>query len=108
MKFKKSVFEYDNYRVFLKDVYEHARKLDKKYSYRYFAKIAGFQTSNFMMLVIKGQRNLTKDSAEKFAKGLKLSKEEKEFFKNLVFFNQASNHEEKSHYAEQLLKSHTY
>jgi uncharacterized protein (TIGR02147 family) len=104
----KTIFEYDNYRVFLKDIYESQKKKDKKYSYRFFAKLAGFQSSNFMMLVIDGKRNLALPSIEKFAKALRLNKEEAEFFKNLVLFNQATTIEEKDDYAAELLKSQTW
>ncbi|MGE0764051.1 MAG: TIGR02147 family protein [Bdellovibrionales bacterium] len=103
----KSIFEYDNYRAFLKDVYETNKKANKKYSYRFFAKLAGFQSSNFLMLVIDGKRNLALPSIEQFAKALKLNKEEGLYFKNLVLFNQASTVEEKDSYAKELLQSQT-
>ena len=101
----KSIFEYDNYRTYLKDVYEFHKKSNKKYSYRYFARMAGFQSSNFMMLVIDGKRNLALPSIEMFAKALKLNKEDADYFRNLVLFNQAGTFEEKDAYALELLKS---
>ena len=42
-----------------------------------------------------GDRNLTIESIEKFAAGLKLNKQEREFFHHLVLFNQAESHQEK-------------
>lgn len=104
----KTVFEYNNFREFLGDFYEYNKKLNKKFSYRYFARIAGFQSSNFLMLVIDGKRNLALPSIEMFAKALKLNKEESEYFKNLVLFNQSTTIEEKDAYALELLKSQSY
>lgn len=55
-----------------------------------------------------GQSNLSRVTIEKFAKALKLTKDESEFFRNLVLFNQATASEEKRHYAEEILKHRAY
>lgn len=102
---KVNLFEYKDYRSFLKDWYHQAKETRPSFSYRTFAKKAGFNTSNFMMLVMKGQRNLTEASLTKFVKGLDLNKQEQEFFRNLVFFNQAKTHAEKNVYYQGLLQS---
>ncbi|MBU0506505.1 MAG: TIGR02147 family protein [bacterium] len=100
-----SVFEYSDYRTYLKNWYEEAKKGNGGFSYRQFSKKAGFSTSNFLMLVIKGQRNLTEQSLAKVMIGLGLNKQEQDFFRNLVFFNQAKTHEEQNLYYQQLLQS---
>lgn len=102
---KVSVFEYRDYRAFLRAWYAEAKKSRASYSFRLFAKKAGFQSSNFMMLVMKGKRNLTEESLKKFVVGLGLNKQEEEFFRNLVFFNQAQTHEDKNFYYQRLLQS---
>ncbi|MBI2083488.1 MAG: TIGR02147 family protein [Deltaproteobacteria bacterium] len=100
-----SVFEYRDYRVFLRDWYKAAKEARGSFSFRAFAKKAGFQTSNFLMLVIQGKRNLTEESLKKFIVGLGLNKQEQEFFRNLVFFNQAKTHHDKNFYYQKLLQS---
>lgn len=100
-----TVFSYDDYRRFLKDLYLQAKAKDRKYSFRYFARLAGFQSPNFLKRVIDGDRNLTLDSIEKLIKALKLNKEEATFFKNLVLLNQAKTIDERQNYATLLLKS---
>lgn len=100
-----NVFEYRDYRVFLKEWYRKAKESRGSYSYRTFAKKAGFHSSNFMMLVIQGKRNLTEESLKKFITGLDLNKQEQDFFRNLVFFNQAETHEDKNFYYQRLLQS---
>src|SRR5690348_8332036 len=104
---KKSLFEYDNYREFLKDTYL-SKKENKKFSFRVFSRMAGFKAGNYLKLVMDGERNLTIESIEKFSMALKFNKEESKFFKNLVLFNQASSVDEKNKYAEQLLYSRVY
>ncbi|MBI4412142.1 MAG: TIGR02147 family protein, partial [Deltaproteobacteria bacterium] len=100
-----SVFEYRDYRAFLKSWYDEAKKSRASFSFRSFAKKAGFHTSNFLMLVMKGKRNLTEESLKKFVVGLELNKQEGEFFRSLVFFNQARTHEDKNFYYQRLLQS---
>jgi len=73
------------------------------YSYRCFAKLAGFSSPNFLQLVINGARNLTSASIAQVAKGFKLKKPEREFFEILVFMNQAANHSEKDRYYRKMI-----
>jgi uncharacterized protein (TIGR02147 family) len=104
----KSIFEYDDYRAYLRDLYARSKAENSKFSFRYFSRLAGFQSPNFLKRVMDGERNLTLLSIEKFAKALKLNKDESFFFRNLVLLNQSRSTEEKQAYAEQLLKSQTY
>lgn len=102
---KINLFEYRDYRQFLKDWYAAGKKSRASLSYRQFAKKAGFHTSNFLMLVMQGKRNLTEESLNKFIVALNLNKQEQEFFRNLVFFTQGETHEEKNLHYQRLLQS---
>jgi uncharacterized protein (TIGR02147 family) len=108
MESKKTIFEYDNYRAFLKDAYLALKARDGKFSYRFFSRIAGFKSPNILKLVIDGDRNIAPESIEKFSGAFKLNKEEALFFHNLVLLNQASTADDKSYYARELLKSRSY
>lgn len=103
-----SPFDYLDYRKFLRDYYECAKKSRSGFSFRAFSQKAGFGSSNFYKLVMDGDRNLTKDSIQKFAKTLKLNKQETEFFSLLVQFNQAKSHEEKDKHYQTLLQSRKF
>jgi uncharacterized protein (TIGR02147 family) len=103
-----NIFEYDDYRKFLKDWYKKAKAKGPGFSYRAFSHRAGLHSSNFFMLVMQGKRNLTEESVKKVAAGLGLNKQEQEFFRNLVFFNQARTHEDKDLYYKQLLQSRKF
>ncbi len=104
-KKKVSVFDFVDYREFIKAWYENAKSGHSSFSYRAFSKKAGFNSSNFFMLVMQGKRNLTEDSIAKMIVGLELNKQEREFFRNLVLFNQAKTHEDKDLYYKRLLQS---
>ena len=102
------VFEYDNYRVYLRDLYGFYKKTKPQFSYRYFSQKAGFRSPNFLKLVIEGKRNLSPESIERFTSALKLNKKETEFFRILVHLNQARTIGEKKLYAEQLMRSRSF
>jgi uncharacterized protein (TIGR02147 family) len=104
----KSIYEYTSYRDFLKDSYARNKAQNPKFSFRYFARIAGFKACNVLKLVMDGKRNLALESISKFAKALKLNREESEFFTNLVLHNQAGNSVDRQHYAELLVLSRGY
>lgn len=103
-----NLFRYLDYRKYLRDLYGTAKKSRAGFSFRHFSKKAGFGSSNFYKLVMDGDRNLTEGSLEKFARGLKLNKQEQEFFRNLVFFNQAKTHQGKDTYYKKLLQSRKF
>jgi uncharacterized protein (TIGR02147 family) len=100
----KTIFEYLDYRLYLKDYYLEKKKLSK-FSFREFSKMAGFTSPVFIKLVIEGKSNVRKSSIGKLSQALSLVKTERFFFENLVMFNQAKNIDEKMKYLEKLKKS---
>ncbi|MGZ3805823.1 MAG: TIGR02147 family protein [Pseudobdellovibrionaceae bacterium] len=105
---KKSVFEYSNYREFVRDYYLAAKSRDKKFSHRLFSRLAGFKSSNFIKFIMDGKSNTSSESAERLARAMKLTKEETHFFKSLVAFNQATTSEERQASAREMMKCRTY
>ncbi len=98
-----TIFSYLDYRSFLKDNIEYKKNENKKFSYRYFSNKGGFSSTNFLSLVVKGKRNLTNESIAKIARAFTFKKQEREFFENLVYMNQASNHDEKNYYYQKMM-----
>jgi uncharacterized protein (TIGR02147 family) len=95
----KPIFEYINYRTYLKDFYAHQKETKKHFSYRYFAQKAELSAPILLKLVIDGKRNLTRATIEKFILGLNLKEKEAVYFRSLVLFNQAtSSIEKQEHY----------
>lgn len=105
---KPVIYEYLDYRLFLKDMFQFRKAKDRFFSYRYFAKKSGFSSPNFLKLVIDGVRNLTNSSVAKVAKGFALRKQEHEFFENLVFMNQSEVHDEKNYYYKKMISAKGY
>lgn len=103
-----NLFEYENYRLFVKDAYEALKSKDPTVSFRSFARMAGFRSHNFLKMIIEGKSNISVESADKMGKVFKLNAEEALFFRNLVLLNQAKNNDEKQIYAKELLRSKTY
>jgi uncharacterized protein (TIGR02147 family) len=103
-----AVFGYLNYRAYLKDWYEDAKKNHPGFSFRSFSQAAGFRSTNFYKLVMDGNRNLTEKSILPFMCGLRLTKQEQDFFKNLVFFTQARTFDKKDFYYQKMLQSRRF
>src|SRR4051812_39858352 len=98
------IYHYENFRKYLSDFYDSKKAIDKKFSFRYFARSAGLASPSSLKRVIDGERNLTDEAVEKFAIALGLNKEEKEFFEKLVRFNQTKSSEEKQLLARGLMR----
>ena len=96
------VYEYDNYRFFLKDYFVEQKRLKSVFSHRHFAKRAGFASSSFCAHVIDGKRQLTEKSLKKILKGLSIRGRKATYFRYLVMYNQAITVEDREHYFKKL------
>jgi uncharacterized protein (TIGR02147 family) len=94
------VFRYLDYRSYLADFY--AAKKKRGFSFRAFSRTAGLGAPNYLKLVIGGQRNLTKEMAERFAQACGLQNDAADYFKHLVEFNQARTQEKRNAAYERL------
>lgn len=94
----KSVFEYTDYRRFLRDYYAWAKAHQRGFSHRAFMARTGMSGPNYFKRVMEGVHNLTENSIPKFASALGLSEPESAYFANLVRFNQAETLEDKDKY----------
>ncbi|OFZ20242.1 MAG: hypothetical protein A2X94_15315 [Bdellovibrionales bacterium GWB1_55_8] len=103
-----NVFEYADYRNYLRAVFLEKKSKNTRFSYRVFSRLAGFSSPNFLKLVIEGQRNLSSESIAKISAALKHNRESASFFRHLVLMNQATSAEERNSHAEQVLKSRHY
>jgi uncharacterized protein (TIGR02147 family) len=102
------IFEYLDYRKFLTDYYEAAKENIPGFSYRWFAKRAGYTSPNFLKLVMDGQRNLGAESVDRFADVLKFTQAQRTFFTDLVAFDQADTPEDKNAAFERLAASRRF
>ena len=102
---KINLFDYTNYRDFLRDKYDELKNESSSFSYRYFSMKCGYSSPNFLKLVTEGKRNLSQESVKKFSHFFKFDKNEKIYFEKLVKLNQAKCTSERAETAKEILKS---
>ena len=95
---RKSVFDYTDYRRYLREYYAWAKAHQRGFSHRAFMGKTGMSGPNYFKRVMDGVHNLTDNSIPKFAAALGLAEPEAEYFKHLVYFNQADTLEAKDKY----------
>lgn len=99
-----SVFDYTNFRDYLRDYYTYYSNHTSYFSYRYFSNKAGFKSHNVLKQAINGERNIGKKSIHKFSLALSLNENESNYFETLVNFNQSTNDNEKQDYFKELTR----
>ena len=99
----KSVFHYTDYRKYLREYYEWAKANKKGFSHRAFMARTGMSGPNYFKRVMDGVHNLTDNSIPKFASALDLNEAEAQYFRHLVYFNQAATLEEKDRWFGSLM-----
>ncbi|MEQ9497460.1 MAG: TIGR02147 family protein [Deltaproteobacteria bacterium] len=95
---------FDDYRSYLREMIVYLKATKRQFSYRYFSRVAGFRSPNFLQLVAEGKRNLSNASIAKFAVGLGLDEREQETFETLVMLGQATTDAERNRYYLRLKK----
>ena len=83
------ICRYTDYRKFLQDYYEEARRKNPGFSYRVFSERAGIKSRGFLCNVLQGRRSLLKSNIFALAQMMRLNKVESDYFENLVAFNDA-------------------
>jgi uncharacterized protein (TIGR02147 family) len=104
---KPNIFDFLDYRAFLRAYYEAAKANTSAFSYRYFARKAGLSSPSFLRHVMRGERNIG-DTVENFAKALELNAEETQFFRLLIDFDQAETDRERNRAFEKLAASRRF
>ncbi|MGK5082550.1 TIGR02147 family protein [Bdellovibrionota bacterium FG-1] len=99
-----SVFEYTDYRTYLRDAYEQKRKRNPSFTESAFVRKTGLSSNSrgYFKLVVQGKRNLSATTIRGFSEALELSSKESLYFESLVQFNQASKPRDKSYYFQRL------
>jgi uncharacterized protein (TIGR02147 family) len=85
----KSLFEYYDYREYLKDFMAAKKAINKHYSLRTISDKAGFKARDYILRVMNGSRNLSEKGIRMLSQALHHSEKEATYFENLVLFNQA-------------------
>lgn len=99
-----NIFEYTDYRKYLRDFYETKKAKDPKFSHRSIARQVGFNSSGFFAQIVQGKSNISLDITAKFCDFLRLKKPEADYFQLLVLYNQSKAEHDRRKYLEKLLR----
>ena len=102
----KSIYEYLDYRQYLKDYYANRKVKDLRFSYRVWADEAGFRAKDFIFRVMRGDSRLSGESTGALTESMEFSKSESRYFKDMVRYNQAKTFEEREAYYARLHRDH--
>lgn len=86
------VTTYHDYRRFMQDFYDE-RKSTSSFTWREYARLAGFTSPTYLKLVCEGKSNLSDLGIERVAAAIDLGGFERVYFRYLVQFNQAKDDE---------------
>jgi uncharacterized protein (TIGR02147 family) len=98
-----NIFEYSDYRQYLSDYYSQKKSSNPGYSHRVFARQAGLSSPSHLLMIIKGDRNLSLKTIPKFADGLKLTSKEKRYFELLVLYTQTEDLQQKARFFGEII-----
>jgi uncharacterized protein (TIGR02147 family) len=98
-----NVFDYADFRVFLKETYEYRKNADSKFSQRFITRQVGASSAGWFADIIQGRIALTGAYMMKLIRLLKLDSEESEYFQLLVMYEQAGSTEEKNLYIGKMI-----
>lgn len=101
MVMMKSVVEYKDYREYVLDYYRE-RKRTSAFTWREFAKIAGFASGSYLKLVCDGKTRLREEGAKKTALAMGLLGFEYDYFILMVRYESAKTDREKKKCIEEM------
>jgi len=96
------IFDFTDYRHFLRTYYKEKKKKNPGFSYRIICDNVGIKSTGHLTLILNGKANISVQLALKFAGYLKLKKKACDYFQYMVLFNQAKNHDDKRIYFEKM------
>lgn len=96
------VFDYVDYRAFLRDLYQSRKAADARFSCRFIAQRVGFRSASYFTQVLNGRVGMTTEMALRFAAFLKLEPKEADYLELLVLHQRAKTVKERRRYLEKL------
>ncbi len=102
-----NIFEFQDYREYLKKYYEERKQKNALYSYQSFSRDMNFNNKGFLFNVLKGKKNLSGAHCYTISKVLEHTREQAEYFEKIVAFTQAKNEELRTNLLEKILEKNT-
>ncbi|MCF0222307.1 MAG: TIGR02147 family protein [Fibrobacter sp.] len=98
----KPISQYQDYRLYIQDYYIE-KKHKSSFTWRDFAKEAGFSSSGYLKLVCDGKTRLTAEGAQKTAQAMKLGEFENHYFLLMVEYGNAKTFEKRKRAFEEMI-----
>ncbi|HNY29492.1 MAG TPA: TIGR02147 family protein [Fibrobacteria bacterium] len=97
-----TVFDYLDYRAYLRDLYHIRKAQDARFSCRYIAQKVGFRSASYFTHVISGRSTMSSEMALRFAAFLRLDPREADYLELLVLHEKAKSLKERRRILERL------
>ncbi len=97
------IYNYLNYRIYLRDAQEHLKSRSPSFTVRYIATKVGYKSPGHITWILQGKRNLPKKKIPQFARVFKLNKKETHYFEVMVLYTDAKKHFDKKYHFEKLV-----
>lgn len=98
-----SVYDYTDYRQYLRDAYSCRKEMNRSFSQRYIAMRVGASSSGWFSDIVNSRINLTRTHLVSLCKVFGLSQRESDFFELLVNYCQAASFEDKNKTFQKML-----
>ena len=99
------IYQYTDYRKYLRDYYEAKRASQKEFTHRHIAQAMGFKSTGTFAQILQGKTNISAQTLAHFIRFLSLKKDEADYFELMVLFSQSKSHVEKKRCFEKLISS---
>lgn len=97
-----NIYDYFDYRKFLRDFYNKSKSENSYFSYRYMGRKVGLDPG-YLVKVIQGKYHVTLPKVPLFAKLCHFSDVEQKYFETLIRFNKAKTEKDTKYYFEKLI-----
>jgi uncharacterized protein (TIGR02147 family) len=97
-----TIYEFIDPIEFINRQFSLKKELNPRFSLRSYAKILGYENPSLLSSVLKGERKLGPDLADKIAKQLNLTTSEQKYFQLLILLKYAKNQTERMMYTDML------
>jgi uncharacterized protein (TIGR02147 family) len=101
------IAQYMDYRQYLGDYYQAAKKNNTHFSFQAFSEKAGISSRGLLYNVLKGKRHLSKSHLAGMARALGLNKHQFAYFETLFAYNCAKKASDRKFYFERLTSIRT-
>ncbi|MCB9060742.1 MAG: TIGR02147 family protein [Halobacteriovoraceae bacterium] len=102
------IYDYRDYRAFLKDLIDYKMSVEKRLSFRRLSNLTGYTTPNHYQKIISNQKNMSPRGAREIAKLFNLNPAELKILLLLMKYNDSKKHDVKINALKKLIKNQKY